>query len=35
VAATSGLAQTLLVDDTAGQRADELLDRLLDRMIEV
>ena len=34
VAATSGLAQTLLVDDSAEKRADELLDRLLDRMVE-
>lgn len=34
VAATSGLAQTLLVDESAGGRADELLDRLLDRMVE-
>ncbi|WP_454859059.1 TetR/AcrR family transcriptional regulator [Promicromonospora soli] len=33
VAAASGLAQTLLVDDSAGKRADELLDRLLDRMV--
>lgn len=33
VAAASGLAQTLLVDDTAEKRADELLDRLLDRMV--
>jgi TetR/AcrR family transcriptional repressor of bet genes len=35
VAATSGLAQTLLVDDSAEKRADELLDRLLDRLVEV
>jgi AcrR family transcriptional regulator len=35
VAAVSGLAQTLLVDDSAEKRADELLDRLLDRMVDV
>jgi AcrR family transcriptional regulator len=34
VAATSGLAQTLLVDESAGGRADALIDRLLDRMVE-
>ncbi|WP_423463431.1 TetR/AcrR family transcriptional regulator [Promicromonospora sp. MS192] len=32
VAATAGLAQTLLVDPNAAERADALLDRLLDRM---
>lgn len=34
VAGASGLAQTLLVDDGAGQRVEALLDRLLDRMVE-
>lgn len=34
VAGTSGLAQTLLVDDGAEGRVGELLDRLLDRMVE-
>ncbi|MFD7310780.1 TetR/AcrR family transcriptional regulator [Promicromonospora sp. NPDC059942] len=33
VAAASGLAQTLLVDETAGARAEQLLDRLLDRLV--
>ena len=33
VAGTSGLAQTLLVDDAAGPRVAELLDRLLDRLV--
>jgi AcrR family transcriptional regulator len=34
VAGTSGLVQTLLVDDGAEGRVGELLDRLLDRMVE-
>lgn len=34
VVGTSGLAQTLLVDDDAGPRVAELLDRLLDRLVE-
>jgi AcrR family transcriptional regulator len=34
VAGTSGLVQTLLVDDGAQGRVGELLDRLLDRMVE-
>jgi AcrR family transcriptional regulator len=34
VAGASGLAQTLLVDDGSVHRVDELLDRLLDRMVE-
>ncbi|MDR7384497.1 TetR/AcrR family transcriptional regulator [Promicromonospora iranensis] len=34
VAGTSGLAQTLLVDDGAEARVGALLDRLLDRMVE-
>jgi AcrR family transcriptional regulator len=34
VAGASGLAQTLLVDDGSVERMDELLDRLLDRMVE-
>ncbi|MFD7023124.1 TetR/AcrR family transcriptional regulator [Promicromonospora sukumoe] len=33
VAAASGLAQTLLVDASAGSRAHTLLDRLLDRLV--
>ncbi|GAB2473213.1 TetR/AcrR family transcriptional regulator [Promicromonospora xylanilytica] len=33
VAGASGLAQTLLVDDGAGERVQLLLDRLLDRMV--
>lgn len=33
VASAAGLTQTLLVDASAGGRADELLDRLLDRMV--
>jgi AcrR family transcriptional regulator len=34
VAGTSGLAQTLLVDDGVEGRVGELLDRLLDRLVE-
>ncbi|MFI2366296.1 TetR/AcrR family transcriptional regulator [Promicromonospora sp. NPDC019610] len=33
VAAASGLAQTLLVDESAGERVEQLLDRLLDRLV--
>jgi TetR/AcrR family transcriptional repressor of bet genes len=33
VVGTSGLAQLLLVDDAAGERVAELLDRLLDRLV--
>ena len=34
VAGVAGLAQTLLVDKSARERADDLLERLLDRMVE-